>query len=76
MSQLLRNYTFDFQSITALMRKNDVKFKLKNDNPIGAMKSVFASKLENTHSNSTNEAKAVSWSEGILINDGSNLYAE
>lgn len=74
-SQLLLNYTFDFQSITALMRKNDVKFKLKNDNPIGAMKSVFASKLENAHSNSTKEA-IVSWSEGILINDGSNLYVE
>ncbi|MCT3070254.1 insulinase family protein [Leuconostoc citreum] len=74
-SQLFRNYTFDFQSITTLMRKNEVKFKLKNDNPIGAMKSVFASKLENTHSNSTKEA-IVSWSEGILINDGSNLYVE
>jgi predicted Zn-dependent peptidase len=74
-SQLLRNYKFDFQSITSLMQKNDVQFKLKNDNPIGAMKSVFASKLENPHSKSTNKAM-VSWSEGILINDGSNLYIE
>ncbi len=72
-SQLIKTYAFDFENTEVLMQKSNIQFQLKNDTPIGAMKTVFSSNIQYSNPSPSMTA-TISLVEGVLVNNGSHVH--